>query len=54
MQTIRLLKILPLLVFLAALWYGFRQTWPFGFVILLSFGVWGALVALPYIVRRLP
>ena len=44
----------PTVVFMAALWFGFRQTWPFAVVIGLAFGVWAALVAFPYLVRRLP
>ncbi|HEV8438151.1 MAG TPA: hypothetical protein VGT40_08655 [Methylomirabilota bacterium] len=43
---------LPTLIFVGVLWYGFRQAWPFPIVILLAFGVWGALVALPYLTRR--
>lgn len=43
---------LPTLVFVAALWYGLRQAWPFALVIVFAFGVWAALVALPYVVRR--
>ncbi len=43
----------PTLVFVAALWYGFRQAWPFPLVIVLAFAVWTALVAPPYLVRRL-
>ena len=44
----------PTLVFVAALWYGFRHVWPFPLVIVLAFAVWAALVALPFLVRRLP
>ena len=43
----------PPLVFVLTLWYGFRQAWSFPLVIVLAFGVWAALVALPYLVRRL-
>ena len=45
---------LPTLVFITALWYGFRQAWAFPLVIAVAFAVWAALVALPYLVRRLP
>ena len=43
----------PTLFFVAALWYGFGQAWPFPLVIALAFGAWAALVALPFLVRRL-
>ncbi len=43
----------PTVVFVAALWYGFRQAWSFPLVIVLAFGAWALLVALPYLVRRI-
>ncbi len=43
----------PTVVFVAALWYGFRQAWPFPLVIVLAFAIWAALVTLQYVVRRL-
>ena len=44
---------LATVAFVFAFWYGLRREWPFAAVIVLSFGVWAALAALPYIVRRL-
>ncbi len=43
----------PTLVFLIACWYGLREQWPFPAVLVFAFGIWGALVALPYAIRRL-
>ena len=43
----------PTLVFVIACWYGLRKQWPFPAVLVFAFGIWGALVALPYAIRRL-
>jgi hypothetical protein len=43
---------LPTLVFVASLWYGLRQAWPFPFVTVFAFVVWATLIALPYLIRR--
>jgi hypothetical protein len=40
-------------VFIVACWYGLRQELPFAIVLVVAFAVWGALVALPYLVRML-
>ena len=39
-------------LFIVACWYGLQQRWPFALVMLVAFGVWGVLVAVPYLVRR--
>jgi cytosine/uracil/thiamine/allantoin permease len=44
---------LATVVFVIACWYGLRQHWPFALVIAFAFGVWGALVSLPHVVRRI-
>ncbi len=43
---------LPTAVFVAALWVGLRQAWPFALTLAGAFAVWAALVALSYLVRR--
>jgi len=43
----------PTAIFVVACWYGLRRQWPFPVVIVLAFGVWGALVALPYVIGRI-
>jgi hypothetical protein len=43
---------LATIVFVVALWYGLRQQWPFPVVIAVAFVAWGALVAVPSVVRR--
>ena len=40
-------------IFVLACWYGFRQQWPFPIVMATAFGIWGVLVAMPYLVRRI-
>jgi len=40
-------------LFIVVFWYGLRQQWLFPVVVVVAFGVWGVLVALPYLVRRL-
>jgi len=44
---------LPTVVFLAALWFGFRRAWSLPLVLASSFAAWAVLVALPHLVRRL-
>jgi len=39
-------------VFVVVCWYGLRQQWPFAIVMVVAFAVWGALVAVPHLVRR--
>ncbi len=45
---------LPTVIFVAALWVGLRQAWPFALALVGAFAVWAALVALAHLVRRLP
>ena len=40
-------------IFILACWYGLRQQWPFPVVMATAFGIWGVLVAAPYLVRRI-
>jgi len=40
-------------LFVLACWYGLRQHWPFALVIGFAFAAWGALAALPHLIRRL-
>jgi uncharacterized membrane protein (GlpM family) len=40
-------------IFVLACWYGLRQQWPFPVVMAIAFGLWGVLVAVPYLVRRI-
>ena len=40
-------------LFVIVCWYGFHQRWPFAVVMVLAFGAWGALVAVPYLFRRI-
>jgi hypothetical protein len=40
-------------IFVVACWYGLHQQWPFPLVIAFAFGVWGALVALTFLIGRL-
>jgi hypothetical protein len=40
-------------IFVLACWYGLRQQWPFPVVMATAFGIWGVLVAVPYLVRRI-
>jgi len=42
----------PTAIFVAALWYGLRQGWSFPLVIVVAFGAWAGLAAVPYLVRR--
>ena len=39
-------------LFIIACWYGLQQRWPFAVVVVVAFGVWGMLVAVPYLVRH--
>jgi hypothetical protein len=39
-------------IFVVACWYGLRQEWPFPLVIVFAFGVWGVLVAIPHLLKR--
>ena len=40
-------------IFILACWYGLRQQWPFPVVMATAFGIWGVLVAVPYLVGRI-
>jgi hypothetical protein len=40
-------------LFIIVCWYGLQQRWPFAVVMVVAFGVWGMLVAVPYLVRRM-
>jgi hypothetical protein len=42
----------PSAIFVAAFWYALRQGWSFPLAIVVAFGAWAGLVALPYLVRR--
>ena len=44
----------PTAIFAAALWYGLRQGWSFPLAIVVAFGAWEGLAAVPYLVRRFP
>ena len=44
---------LATVVFVLACWHGLRHQWPFGLVMAFAFGVWGALVSSPHVVRRI-
>jgi uncharacterized membrane protein (GlpM family) len=39
-------------VFVVVCWYGLRQQWPFPIVMVIAFAVWGVLVAVPHLARR--
>ena len=39
-------------LFVVVCWYGLQQRWPFAVVMVIAFGAWGMLVAVPYLVRR--
>jgi uncharacterized membrane protein (GlpM family) len=39
-------------VFIVVFWYGLRQQWPLAAVVIVAFGVWGVLVTVPDLVRR--
>jgi uncharacterized membrane protein (GlpM family) len=40
-------------LFVIVCWYGFQQRWPFVVVMVVAFAVWGILVAVPYLARRI-
>ena len=40
-------------LFVIVCWYGLHQRWPFAVVMVIAFGAWGVLVAMPYLFRRL-
>jgi hypothetical protein len=44
---------LATVAFVVACWYGLRQHWPLPAVMVFAFGLWAALAALPYVIRRL-
>ena len=44
---------LATIAFVVACWYGLRQQWPLPAVLVVAFGLWAALAALPYVIRRM-
>lgn len=48
-----LIGLVPTACFTLVCWWGFRQRWPFGQIVLVGYAVWALVVWGPVLVRRL-